>query len=61
MQGKNDDELLTVKELAAELKVSVSTVQHWVTDGRGPKRIRVGRHVRYRRSDLNEWLQENYA
>lgn len=53
------DELLTVKQLAAFLQVPVSTVYAWRHTGDGPRGIRVsGRHVRYRRSDVEAFLDE---
>ena len=53
------DELLTCKELAELLKVPVSTVYRWRYLGVGPRGIRVsGKHVRYRRSDVEAFLEE---
>ena len=52
-----DDELLTVRELAAELKVSVRTLERWRRDGTGPAWMTVGRAVRYRRGDVDAWLR----
>ncbi|MGH8932851.1 MAG: helix-turn-helix transcriptional regulator [Egibacteraceae bacterium] len=53
------DELLTVKQLATFLQVPVSTVYAWRHSGDGPRGIRVsGRHVRYRRSDVEAFLEE---
>lgn len=52
-----DDELLTTAELAAELKVSPRTLQRWRAEGSGPPMVRVGRGVRYRRRDVNAWLE----
>jgi excisionase family DNA binding protein len=55
-----NDELLTVQQLAELLKVPVSTVYRWRYLGVGPRGIRVsGRHVRYRRSDVEAYLVEN--
>ena len=53
------DELLTVQELAALLKVPVSTVYSWRHLGVGPRGIRVGRYVRYRRADVEAFLDEH--
>lgn len=55
------DELLTVDELAAQLKVPVRTIRQWSVVGTGPKRMKVGRYVRYRRSDVSAWLQSQYV
>jgi excisionase family DNA binding protein len=50
--------LLTVEELAAVLQVPVATLYQWRVTGRGPAGVRVGRHVRYRRSEVERWLDE---
>lgn len=52
------DELLTIKQLAELLQVPVATIYRWRHFGEGPCGIRVsGRHVRYRRSDVEAFLQ----
>jgi excisionase family DNA binding protein len=52
------DELLTEQELAALLKVSVRTVRAWRIEGTGPPSLRIGRGVRYRRRDVDTWLEQ---
>jgi excisionase family DNA binding protein len=54
-----NDELLTVQQLAELLKVPVGTVYRWRHLGVGPRGIRVGRHVRYRQSDVEAFLDAN--
>ena len=49
---ENLDDLLTVQEAAAFLKVSPSTVRRLVAAGEIPKVNSIGRAVRIRRSDL---------
>jgi excisionase family DNA binding protein len=56
MQGVGD-ELLTEEELARYLKVTVRTVRNWRAEGTGPRPLRAGRGVRYRRRDVDEWLE----
>jgi excisionase family DNA binding protein len=51
------DELLTQQQLADELQVSLRTLERWRQEGTGPAFIRVGRSPRYRRSDIDAWLQ----
>lgn len=36
--------------------ISASTLAHWRVAGIGPAFVRVGRAIRYRRSDLDSWL-----
>jgi excisionase family DNA binding protein len=50
-------ELLTQQLLAEELQVSVRTLERWRQEGTGPAFIRVGRSPRYRRSDVDAWLE----
>jgi excisionase family DNA binding protein len=51
-----EDELLTEAELADLLKVSVRTVRAWRVEGTGPPALRLGRGVRYRRREVDAWL-----
>jgi excisionase family DNA binding protein len=48
--------LLSVEELATYLGVPVATVYGWNSRGIGPKRLRIGRHVRYRQADVDAWV-----
>lgn len=52
------EKLLTVKEVAELLGVPVSTVYQWRYQGEGPPSLKLGRHVRYRPSDVEAWLKE---
>ena len=51
------DELLSPSDLAAELQVPVSTIYRWRQRRTGPRAVRIGRHLRFRRSDVNLWLE----
>jgi excisionase family DNA binding protein len=48
--------LLTVAELAAFLGVPVATIYRWRHQHQGPIGYRIGRHVRYRTRDIEQWL-----
>ena len=50
------DRLLTVEDLADYLGVPVATMYAWRYRHQGPPGFRVGRHLRYRRSDVDEWI-----
>lgn len=52
------DRLLTVQELANYLGVPVATIYAWRYRHEGPPGFRVGRHVRFRRSDIEEWISQ---
>lgn len=52
-----NDDLLERIEVAVLLGISVSTLEKWSSTRRdGPPFIKVGRLVRYRRSDVEQWL-----
>lgn len=53
-----DERLLTVAELAQYLGVPVGTLYQWRYRREGPPGFRVGRHVRYRRNDVEMWVRE---
>jgi predicted site-specific integrase-resolvase len=46
--------LLHPVDVAELLGVPVATLANWSSLGKGPPFLRVGRHVRYRASDLND-------
>jgi predicted DNA-binding transcriptional regulator AlpA len=54
-----DRELLSPVELAAYLGVPLKTVYKWQSSSPryGPRCFKVGRHVRYRRGDIDRWLE----
>lgn len=49
-------ELLTRSELAAFTGIAMSTLARWATEGSGPRMVKLGAHVRYRRADVLAWL-----
>ncbi|GAB2818793.1 helix-turn-helix domain-containing protein [Lentzea nigeriaca] len=51
--------LMSPAEVGEYVNVPLNTVYAWNTRGGGPKYSRVGRHVRYRKSDVDAWLAEN--
>jgi predicted DNA-binding transcriptional regulator AlpA len=50
------DELFRSPLAAKYLTLSKQTLDLWRCQGRGPKFLKVGRAVCYRRSDLDQWL-----
>ena len=50
------DELLTVPEAAAALKVGRGTLDNWRVTGSGPRFVKFGKHVRYAKNDLAAWV-----
>jgi len=55
---KSLDRLLTVEELASYLGVPVATLYQWRHRGEGPPGFRVGRYIRYRRNDVEQWIRD---
>jgi len=55
--------LMSVKDLAELLQVSVKTIYDWRYRGLGPTAIRIGRHVRYEPDEIERWiaLQRTYS
>ena len=54
------DELLTVAEIAAELKMNQQMTRNWIDSGYLPA-IRIGRGVRVTRSDFDALLEASYT
>lgn len=50
-------ELLTIDEVASYLKLPKSTLYSWHHRGEGPQPFKLGKHLRYRVSDLEAWLE----
>ncbi len=55
------DQLLGPTEVSDYLGVPVATLYQWRSHRTGPPAIRVGRHLRYRRSALERWLDQQSA
>ncbi|WP_310962789.1 helix-turn-helix transcriptional regulator [Nocardioides terrisoli] len=51
------DELLTIKEVAAIVRVPEATLRYWRHLNTGPHSFRIGRSVRYWHNDVLEWLE----
>ena len=55
-----NDRLLVAAEVAELLAVKESWVREATRDGRLPH-LRLGRYRRYRREDIERWLEEQHA
>ena len=53
-----DDELLTMQEVANVVRVPVATLRYWRHLGTGPRSFRIGRSVRYWRTEVFAWLDD---
>jgi len=54
----NHKRLVDVVELASYLGVPVKTLYAWRYKRKGPPALRVGRHLRYRWSDVDRWVDD---
>jgi len=55
------ESLMTTEQLAEFLQVPLTTLYQWRHKGTGPRGIKVGKHVRYRRADVEAWLETQAA
>ena len=51
------DEWIGIEQLAKELGVPVRTIYAWRTKRTGPRGATFGKHVRFRRSDVEQWIE----
>jgi predicted DNA-binding transcriptional regulator AlpA len=51
------DELLSINEVADIIRVPVATLRYWRHLGSGPQSFRIGRSVRYWRTEVLQWLE----
>jgi excisionase family DNA binding protein len=49
-------ELMTLQDVAKALVISTRSVVRRVRDGSLPAPIKIGRHIRWERSTLQQWL-----
>ncbi len=52
-------EVMTTEQVADYLQVRPRTVERWCYTGDGPTFVKVGRHRRFRRADVDAWLEEH--
>lgn len=48
---------LTVSDLADELGIPKQTIYRWRHERKGPRAHIIGRHVRFSRESVDEWLE----
>ena len=53
-----NEPLLTVLDLSEYLGIPVQTLYGWRHENTGPLCLKAGRALRYRRSDVDNWLME---
>lgn len=50
---------LTADDLSDELDIPKQTIYRWRVEGKGPRAHKIGRHLRFSRDDVNDWLAES--
>jgi hypothetical protein len=53
------DQLLTERQAALALLLSVKTLQAWRVQGRNLPFVRIGRRIAYRVRDINDFIESN--
>jgi excisionase family DNA binding protein len=48
--------LATRQQVAEYTQTSIPTLARWAGEGRGPKFLKLGGAVRYRRADVESWI-----
>lgn len=49
-----------IAELAEEIAVPIRTIYNWRSKGYGPRGATFGKHVRFRRADVERWIEAQY-
>lgn len=48
--------LMTIEDLSGYLQIPVGTIYKWNSRGTGPAHLKIGRHVRYLRAEVDRWV-----
>ena len=55
------DELVDAAETARILRLREQTLAVWRLEKRGPRYLKIGRRVYYRRADISTWLASQFC
>lgn len=50
--------LASIEDVSAYLGIPIASLYQWRYLNKGPRAAKVGRHLRYRWADVNEWLDK---
>lgn len=57
--NNSSDKLMDEFEFCRQVGISVGTARNWRCSRlAGPRFVKIGRLVRYRQSDIDEWIEE---
>ncbi len=51
---------MTPQEVADRVGVPLATVRHWRARGTGPQAARIGKHLKYRDTDVEAWIERQF-
>jgi predicted DNA-binding transcriptional regulator AlpA len=54
--GANDDEWMSLQDIADDLAIALSSLYAQRAKGIGPRGHKIGKHVRVRREDYENWI-----
>jgi len=54
-------EYLTPEDLAGLFEVPVSTIYGWRQKHYGPRAAKIGKHLRYKRAEVDRWVTQQMA
>jgi excisionase family DNA binding protein len=54
---ESDDRMMTVDDLAEYLGLPPATIYKQRSEGTGPPGFRIGKYVRWKRSEVDAWLE----
>lgn len=57
-RGVEHEQFLTTEQVAEYLGVPAPSVRQWQYRGKGPRSYKIGRHRRYRMSDVDTWVEQ---
>jgi excisionase family DNA binding protein len=61
VDAETREPLLTTQDVASFLGLPATTLKKWRATRTGPRAYKVGKHVRYRFSDVEAWLAERVS
>lgn len=57
MRKPTPEPLMDINEVSEYLKVPVATLHQWRYQRTGPDAAKIGRSLRYRRDDVDAWIE----
>ncbi len=58
MKNAAAQDWIGIEQLAEEIGVPVRTIYAWRSKGKGPRGATFGKHVRFKREDVDAWAEQ---